>query len=106
MEPSNDQASEGKGRGCVMGGLALIGASVASGLTTAAFLAVLPDAMELANIVGLAVFAGLLVWAILSWKSMPGFVLGIGLTFGIIVVVFTACTALILSNLGVVSWLR
>lgn len=43
---------------------------------------------------------GLLVAAGIRWRRTPGFLLGIGLSFAIVVVVFTACTALLIYGLS------
>ena len=91
----------GKGRGCFLGGLATIGAFLGGSFVAGSLAAVIPlDSGVLTVIVG-AVLAllpiGLLIAAGAYWRKMPGFLLGIGLTIGVGLALFTGCVAIIVS---------
>lgn len=45
------------------------------------------------GIISLLLPLGLLIAAIVRWRKVPGFMLGIGLTFAITAALFTACLA-------------
>lgn len=102
--PQDDDRPQGKGRGCVMGGLFLLAASFAGVAAAAAVTAAVPDsAGSLATAVSIVVYLGLVVWAVLRWRSIPGFVLGVVLAVAIPIVVVGACTAVLVVTLGVVT---
>lgn len=79
-----DLADIPKGAGCVIGGVSLVVAIVATAFVTAA-------------IGGLGTFAGLLAIAGLAYAAtkVPGFLLGVGITLAIGAVLFGACLATI-----------
>ena len=98
VQPEPEKEQSGKGIGCLYGGFAVIGSAVV-GVILAGFLtAVLPDSMGgLAAVIVVALPIGVLVAAGIRWKRVPGFLLGIGLTFAVSFTIFTACAALIVS---------
>lgn len=86
-----------RGAGCAYGGLATVVTLFILPVTITALVAAIPSGGArgiAAGIFGL-VPIGLLVAAGIYWRKVPGFLLGIGLTIGITLVVFTGCVALI-----------
>ncbi len=102
--PLDEDRPQGKGRGCVMGGLFLLAASFAGVAAAAAVTAAVPDsAGSLATAVSTVVYVGLVVWAVFRWKSIPGFVLGVVLAVVIPIVVVGACAAVLVVTMGVIT---
>lgn len=89
-----------KGLGCFYGGLAFTGSWILGGAVVSTLLNIMPwtDSF-IGTLLGLLPIA-LLVAAGIYWRKVPGFLLGIGLSFAIVVVVFTACTALLIYTLS------
>jgi hypothetical protein len=100
-----------KGRGCLYGGLATVGAVIGGLILGGIALAVITSFIEAAGSSGLAddisgfgsvlvvlLPIGLLVGAGIIWRKTPGFLLGIGLTIGISLAVGTACATLLFST--------
>lgn len=89
----------GKGLGCFFGGLATVGALIGGSIVAggSAFAIPLESGVGTA-IVGFVLVLlpiGLVVAAGVYWRKMPGFLLGIGLTIGISLALFTGCVAII-----------
>jgi hypothetical protein len=87
-------AEQSKGGGCALGGLAVV-VSVIGGTAVGMFLSSITptSAGALVGTISLLLPIGLLVAAAVRWKKIPGFMLGIGLTFAISAALFTACLA-------------
>ena len=81
------------------GGLAVV-VSVIGGSLLGGALSSLTEGSGLVGIVSLLLPLGLLIAAIVRWRKMPGFILGIGLTFAIVIVTFGACIAIITASGG------
>ena len=98
LQPEPEEKQSGKGIGCLYGGFAVIGSAVV-GVILAGFLtAVIPDSMGvLVAVIVVVLPIVVLVAAGVRWKLVPGFLLGIGLTFAVSFTIFTACAALIVS---------
>ena len=99
VHPQPEERQVGKGTGCIYGGLAII-ASALVGVILAGFVtAIIPDSMGwLSALILILLPIGVLVGAAIRWKKVPGFLLGIGLTFAISITVSTGCAALLLST--------
>jgi hypothetical protein len=98
VQPEPEEQRSGKGIGCLYGGFAVIGSAIV-GVVLAGFLAaIVPDSMDVLMAV-IVVFLPIvvLVGAGIRWKGVPGFLLGIGLTFAISFAIFGACAVLIVS---------
>lgn len=99
-QPRDERQSTGAG--CVLGGLAtfvaLAGGSIMAGLVAANVMEPVDDPGQwvVLALVGL-VPLGLLVAAAVYWRKTPGFLLGIGLTVGIGLALFTGCVAILSS---------
>jgi hypothetical protein len=95
-EPEDPHAAESepsKVPGCFTGGLATVGAIVVGTLIGG----IIAGAIGAGGApLGLVLVIALLVGAGYYWRATPGFVLGIGLTIGIILAIGTACTTLFL----------
>jgi hypothetical protein len=91
-----------KVRGCFVGGLATVGALIGGSIVAGALAFAIPlDSGVGAAIVGFVLVllpVGLVVAAGVFWRKMPGFLLGIGLTIGISLVLITGCVAIISAN--------
>jgi hypothetical protein len=101
-DDSHPPPQGGKGSGCLLGGLAVLG-SVAFGGALSGILAwLLSQANVYGPVAGITVLLplGLLVFATIYWRKVPGFLLGVALTIGITVVIFGACTAILVSQSG------
>lgn len=88
-----------KGRGCFLGGLAVVAAVIVS-VVVGAFAQTEVFACEFECysaflLITPLLLIALLVGAGLLWRKTPGFLLGIGVTVALAVVVPTACTALL-----------
>lgn len=96
----------GKGLGCFFGGLAVVASSLIGSLIVGLLSAAsnsIDGSGPLTGIIGLLSVVlpiGLLIAAGVKWKSIPGFLLGIGLTIAIVMVLFTACVALVIYSLN------
>jgi hypothetical protein len=90
-----------KGIGCLYGGLAFVGSWLAGSLSAALLLGLSPTSTDdvLSVVVGL-IPIGLLIAAGVRWHKIPGFLMGIGLTFALVIVIFTSCTALLIWGLS------
>lgn len=89
-------AEPNKGTGCVYGGLAVVASVTAGSLLGAILSSITPTSVgALVGVISLLLPIGLLVAAAVRWRTMPGFMLGIGLTFAISAALFTACIAAI-----------
>lgn len=92
----------GSGLGCFFGGLAVVASLLIGGVVSVVLVNVFAQTDLSAPIgwITSLVPVGLLVFAGIYWRKVPGFLLGIALSIGITVVVVTACTALLVSQLG------
>lgn len=95
--PKEPEAS--RGSGCAYGGLATVGALFVLPIAIAALVAAVPSGSGrsiVGGILGILPIA-ILVAAGIYWRKIPGFLLGIGLTIGITLVLFTGCFALVVT---------
>jgi hypothetical protein len=96
-EPRPPEASTGQG--CIYGGLATVVTLVILPIVITALVAAIPSGQG--RNIGAGIFGlvpiGLLVAAGIYWRKIPGFLLGIGLSISIALVIFTGCIALIAS---------
>lgn len=90
------------GLGCFYGGLAVVGSMLIGGLVGGLLVNFIGGTDLYAPLGWITSFLplGLLIFAGVYWRKIPGFLLGIALTIGISIVVVGACTALLLSQLG------
>lgn len=96
-EPEPAKPKQGKGSGCALGGIITVGSLFALPAVLAGLVTAIPSGAGrtiTAVIVGVLPIA-LLVAAGVYWRKTPGFLLGIGLTIGITLALFTGCIALI-----------
>jgi MFS superfamily sulfate permease-like transporter len=90
------------GLGCFYGGVAVVASILISGLVSA-LLVNLFSQTDISAPIGFITSLlplGLLIFAGIYWRRVPGFLLGIALTIGISIVVVGACTALLISQFG------
>ncbi len=88
---------QGKGRGCVLGGLAVIGSGVVGWVLSGIVVAIIPDTAEQRFFVFASLFPiAVLIAAAIYWRKVPGFLLGIALTIAIQLTIFTGCAALVI----------
>ena len=92
-QPEPEEQQSGKGIGCLYGGVAVIASSIIGGILAGLIGAV---AGSVGVLLGVVLPIGILVAAGIRWRYVPGFLLGIGLTFALWITIFTACAALIL----------
>jgi MFS superfamily sulfate permease-like transporter len=91
-----------RGLGCFLGGVAVVGSAV-SGAAFSALLFYLVGQTDLSapvSTITSLIPLGLLVFAGVYWRKVPGFLLGIALTIGISIVIVGACTALLFTQMG------
>jgi hypothetical protein len=90
----NLDAEPKKGTGCAYGGLAVVASAIGGSLLGGIISSITSDsAGALVGIISLLLPIGLLIAAAVRWRKIPGFMLGIGLTFAISAALFTACLA-------------
>lgn len=99
-QPSGAPPEQRKGLGCFYGGLAFVGSWILGGAAASMLINTLPGTDSFVGAVIGLIPIGLLVAAAIYWRRIPGFLLGIGLSFAIVVVVFTACAALVIYSLS------
>lgn len=98
-EPTQPKPTS-SGLGCFYGGLAVVASVLIGGLVGALVVNLFAQTdigAPIGFITGLLPL-GLLIFAGIYWRKVPGFLLGIALTIGISIVVVGACTALLVSQ--------
>ena len=92
--PGVSSGSTNKGVGCLYGGLAVVVSATGGSLVGGILSSMTPTSVgALVGIVSLLLPLALLIAAIVRWRKMPGFILGVGLSFAIAAVLLTACLA-------------
>lgn len=98
-DPDAAEPAPKKGRGCFLGGLtvvaAVIGSIVVGIFSQATVFACEFECYSAILLITPILLIALLVGAGLLWRKTPGFLLGIGVTVALAVVVPTACSALL-----------
>lgn len=89
-------AEPSKGSGCAYGGLAVVASVMGGSLVGTILSSITPTSVgALVGLISLLLPIGLLIAAVVRWRRMPGFILGIGLTFAISAALLTACFAVL-----------
>lgn len=97
--PGTYDETPNKGAGCAYGGLAVV-VSAIGGSLLGGILSSMTDPSGLVGAISLLIPLALLIAAIVRWRTLPGFILGVGLTFAIVIVTFGACIAIITAAAG------
>ena len=97
-EPQDQGEGSGevsKGSGCVLGGLATIGVGVLGGVIW-----IVAGGTGVLAPIGWLLPIALLIGVAYYFRKMPGFLLGVGLTVAIQLVIGGACAAILINSFG------